>query len=777
MKELMTYVAVDTDDVGESIGNAVLSNDVNSLSSISENINSGVRVFSQWAEYNGGEVISSGSDEAIFQVPQSSIKDLEELKDTYTKQTGFTISIGIGENVSDAAKALIYAKMNGKDQIMDYSPEMERAMKESLTGDVQRLEGGVGDDTDPEDLPQDELEEGIEHELEHTDDEEIAEEIATDHLEESDDYYSDLEEMEEEDAAEEAGQETEEIDVPADEVDGDYGSEEMAEGQPEHELDMDEDEEFIHDAQENREDEADEDIIEADEEDADEAMEDMADSDNPADEDIDLDGQPDKEEEHGEITPDEDLDDDGDVEHEEAMAAESGETEEYDDTGDFGDETQENEELSNAIEEQMGEPEEVIDEAMAIEEEMEGDDLADIEGEENLDHEAIKDVIFESLQNFKQNREYLEGIAQENPELYQSLIFTLQAMIEMAKEFGYGEVEDDMTAQEAEGDMLSEEDEAMAPMADEEMGEEEMNPEDFAVGEEKEEIEKNENFLRLMYKMHRVSEMLNELKKAKIDDEKENVSVDDIRDDRAKRRKEKGDVLAEKDSTHTQKMKQLKRQRKLREINPLPKSENGFEKSEEDKSVEEMKEEAKEKLEAKSKKKWPSKKKRKPSIKKPTVLGKKKKKPQKSSNDGSFCARSHQKMRASGKDCRSNEDKHSPLCSARKKFNCRGKNEEKNKKMDKAEKLKKFLKKKYQNEELEKSRLGTATKETTKKIRTHRHLPGTVKNGYIKGTDENGNTKWTNASSGKVKNQITGEMEGAGGPGLRVRKDVKPQKV
>lgn len=710
MKELMTYVAVDTDDVGESIGNAVLSNDVNSLSSISENINSGVRVFSQWAEYNGGEVISSGSDEAIFQVPQSSIKDLEELKDTYTKQTGFTISIGIGENVSDAAKALIYAKMNGKDQIMDYSPEMERAMKESLTGDVQRLEGGVGDDTDPEDLPQDELEEGTEHELEHTDDEEIAEEIATDHLEGSDDYYSDLEEMEEEDAAEEAGQETEEIDVPADEVDGDYGSEEMAEGQPEHELDMDEDEEFIHDAQENREDEADEDIIEADEEDADEAMEDMADSDNPAEEDIDLDGQPDKEEEHGEITPDEDLDDDGDVEHEEAMAAESGETEEYDDTGDFGDEAQEDEELSNAIEEQMGEPEEVIDEAMAIEEEMEGDDLADIEGEENLDHEAIKDVIFESLQNFKQNREYLEGIAQENPELYQSLIFTLQAMIEMAKEFGYGEVEEDMAVAEENEPMLSDEDEVVGGMPEED--EEEMNPDEFAVEEEEEEgIEKNESFLRLMYKMHRVSEMLNGLKKA-----------------------------------------------------------------DEEKDIEEMKEEAKKKLKAKTKGK--SSKKRKISVKKPTAPGKKeKKKPKKTSNDGSFCARSHQKMRASGKDCRSNEDKHSPLCSARKKFNCRGKNEEKSKKIEKAEKLKEFLKKKYQNEELEKSRLGTATKETTKKIRTHRHLPGTVKNGYIKGTDENGNTKWTNASSGKVKNQITGEMEGAGGPGLRVRKDVKPQKV
>jgi len=719
MKKLMTYVAVDTDNVGESIGNAVLSNDVNSLSSISENINSGVKVFSQWAEYNGGEVISSGSDEAIFQVPQSSIKDLEELKDTYTKQTGFTISIGIGENVSDAAKALIYAKMNGKDQIMDYSPEMERAMKESLTGDVQRLEGGVGDETEPEDLPQDELEEGTEHELEHTDDEEIAEEIATDHLEESDDYYSDLEEMEEKDAAEEAGQETEEIEVPAEEVDGDYGSEEMAEGQPEHEQEMEEDEEFIHDAQENREDEADEDIIEADEESVfeDEAMEDMADSDNPAKEDIDLDGQPDLEEEHGEITPDEDLDDDGDVEHEEAMAAESSETEEYSDTGDFSDEAQEDEGLSNAIEEQMGEPEEVMGEAMAIEEEMEGDDFSNVEGEENLDHEAIKDVIFESLQNFKQNRDYLESIAQENPELYQSLIFTLQAMIEMAKEFGYGEVEEDMAGADEEAMMVEGEgEEELNPddfaVMEEGESEEELNPDEFAVEEEEEEdIEKNENFLKLMYKMHRVSEMLNELKKA-----------------------------------------------------------------DEEKSIEEMKEETKKKLKAKTKGK--SSKKRKISIKKPIVPGKKeKKKPKKTSNDGSFCSRSHQKMRASGKDCRSNEDKHSPLCSARKKFNCRGKNEEKNKKIEKAEKLKEFLKKKYRNEELEKSRLGTATKETTKKIRTHRHLPGTIKNNYIKGTDENGNTKWTNASSGKVKNQITGEMEGAGGPGLRVRKDVKPQKV
>jgi hypothetical protein len=733
MKELMTYVAIDTDNVGESIGNAVLSNDTDSISSISENINSGVKVFSQWAEYNGGKIISNGSDEAIFQVPQSSIKDLEELKEAYTKQTGFTISIGLGENVSDAAKALIYAKMNGKDQIMDYSPEMERAMKESISGEVQTLEGDVDDDTDIEDLPQDELEAGIE------------------------------EEMEAEDEVEETGEEMEEIEVPADELDGDYGSEKMAEGQPEHELDMGEEEEFIHDAQENREDEADDDIIEADEEDdfdyenldpedfvvdedeeyedeeyedeeyEDEEYEDEEEifdmgEDKPSNskknilggsekikndekkqsftsqKDIDLDGQPDKSEEHGEIVSEYDLDSDGDVEHEEAMAAVN--EEEYSDSEDYSDETEDDgEELLNSIEEELGDPEEVMDEAEAIQEEMEGDDFSDVEGEENLDHEVIKDVIFESLQNFKQNRDYLEAIGQENPQLYQSLISTLAAMIEMAKEFGYGEIEQDMV--ESDEEMLPEE--AMAE-------EEELSPEDFAVMEE-EDIEKNESFIKIMYKMQRIAEMFNNLKK-----------------------------------------------------------------SDEEKSVEEIKEEAKKKLKAKSKKKV-IKKKRKASVaKKPTVPGKKTKKKPKASNDGSFCARSHQKMRQSGKDCRSNEDKFSPLCSARRKFNCRGKNEEKNKKIEKAEseKLSKFLKKK--DSKLEKRGLPTKRTGTYKNAKEHtpkpHHKEYTQKGNKMKIIDDTtGAAQWKNFSNGIQGLDQNGDPAPAPGPGNRPKPMVKPNKV
>ena len=75
MKEKMTFVAIDADNVGESIGNAVLSDDLKELSSLSGKINNGSQIFSKWAEYNGGSVISSGSDEAVVEVPISSLEE------------------------------------------------------------------------------------------------------------------------------------------------------------------------------------------------------------------------------------------------------------------------------------------------------------------------------------------------------------------------------------------------------------------------------------------------------------------------------------------------------------------------------------------------------------------------------------------------------------------------------------------------------------------------------------------------------------------------------
>lgn len=57
------------------------------------------------------------------------------------------------------------------------------------------IPGGLADEYEPEDFPEDALEDGVEVELEHTDDEQLALEIAMDHLTEDEDYYEKLEKL------------------------------------------------------------------------------------------------------------------------------------------------------------------------------------------------------------------------------------------------------------------------------------------------------------------------------------------------------------------------------------------------------------------------------------------------------------------------------------------------------------------------------------------------------------------------------------------------------
>lgn len=60
----------------------------------------------------------------------------------------------------------------------------------------ENIKGGLADGQPDSKYDKNELEKGIKVEYEHTDKRDIAKEIAKDHLEESDDYYVELEKME-----------------------------------------------------------------------------------------------------------------------------------------------------------------------------------------------------------------------------------------------------------------------------------------------------------------------------------------------------------------------------------------------------------------------------------------------------------------------------------------------------------------------------------------------------------------------------------------------------
>lgn len=136
----MIFVSVDGDNLGREVGGAILSDDIQRLHEVSQSINHGQNLLMDWAENNGGQVISSGGDEGIFQVPESALDSLEDLRSQYHQMVGSTLTIGVGLKPSEAGKALLYGKLNGKDQVNQFHPEMDDFLMEAH----QHAESGGG---------------------------------------------------------------------------------------------------------------------------------------------------------------------------------------------------------------------------------------------------------------------------------------------------------------------------------------------------------------------------------------------------------------------------------------------------------------------------------------------------------------------------------------------------------------------------------------------------------------------------------------------------------
>ena len=207
------YIAVNGDDVGKKIGQAIISDDHDSLQSTSDMINSSHNMIGEWVESIGGRTITSSGDEGIYEIPAEAAGELEGIRQKYQQMSQHTLTIGCGSSISEASKALIYGKLNAKDQIVQYDENIEQYLSPEAEQQVPMEESGLEED------PTKEVEEDLGNE---------------------------------------------EIQKPATEFNGQHG-EELSE-EPMHEQDMSPKENLVHDAAENHEDEIDHDNIEADEE-------------------------------------------------------------------------------------------------------------------------------------------------------------------------------------------------------------------------------------------------------------------------------------------------------------------------------------------------------------------------------------------------------------------------------------------------------------------------------------------------------------------------------
>ena len=467
----MVYVAINGDSVGSKIGEAILSDDHQALAGLSKKFKDAHSNIEKWAQRKGGEVVASAGDESIFSLPEEMIGELENIKSQYSQASGTTLTIGIGQTISQASKALIYGKLNSKDQIVEYEPQMD----DYISGDQE-------DETDEEGTEVDNGEEefGDEDEAGETgeefgDDEEGEEgEGAIPSPEDIDGTASDenrqhegLEgeaEFGDEDSGEEFGGEGEE-DI--------LDEEDQDETQPPHEQEMSPAEGFAHDAEENEDDEQDADDIEADEEseafggnteplDDDFAEDTMESADDQiqdqeaeglegeaefGDEDSGEEFGGEGEEEFGDESSDDDIQElsADDIASQENPEGEEGfENEEGQDP--YG-QDQDGEEFYQEGEDQGMEDQGMEDQGMEGQEDegSEADDFlnemmhSNMDGQEQDPETAeLKQKIFTALQSLKSNREMLDQMQVQNPELYQGIMANIQSMIEMGKKLGMG---------------------------------------------------------------------------------------------------------------------------------------------------------------------------------------------------------------------------------------------------------------------------------------------------------------------------------------------------
>ncbi len=136
----MVFVAFDGDHLGRDIGRASLNNDVDALRRLSQGIDVGNRCWGSWALSCGGTVVSMGGDEGRLEVPASSLGDLQSLRRQYEDATGATCSVGVGTELGDADKALLYAKLHGGDRVCFYTQDMDEELHDAAERQAHRSE-------------------------------------------------------------------------------------------------------------------------------------------------------------------------------------------------------------------------------------------------------------------------------------------------------------------------------------------------------------------------------------------------------------------------------------------------------------------------------------------------------------------------------------------------------------------------------------------------------------------------------------------------------------
>jgi hypothetical protein len=133
MDSLNVFVSWDGDSIGQRVGRATLSDDVEEVRRVDQAIQAGNEVWRNWALAQGGSIVEVGGDEGRVEVPAGSLADLPQICETYKTAVDATVSVGVGRKLSESAKALLAAKLRGKNRVVLYDQSVERDVASAAT--------------------------------------------------------------------------------------------------------------------------------------------------------------------------------------------------------------------------------------------------------------------------------------------------------------------------------------------------------------------------------------------------------------------------------------------------------------------------------------------------------------------------------------------------------------------------------------------------------------------------------------------------------------------
>lgn len=113
-------IRIDFDNIGDKIDYCLFNSEFENAQKISDIIKSSIKESLKYINENfkTSKILLIGADDILFSTINPTLGEIEKLKEFYFTKTGFTVSIGVGNNIKEAMSNLKEAKVSGKNLII-----------------------------------------------------------------------------------------------------------------------------------------------------------------------------------------------------------------------------------------------------------------------------------------------------------------------------------------------------------------------------------------------------------------------------------------------------------------------------------------------------------------------------------------------------------------------------------------------------------------------------------------------------------------------------------